>query len=153
MSINTDIGRKYDYWKNLKIPNGIPFIVRLDGNCFSRFTEQYERPFDETFYKAIVMGVKYLMTNIPEIYRAHFHSDEISLYFPRESEWFDRRVEKITSITASMMSSKFSLTVDKEAHFDSRVLLTPTKADIEAYEEDRQIGRAPCRERGEISVG
>lgn len=139
MSINTETGRKYDYWKNLKVPNGCPFIVRLDGNCFSRFTEAYERPFSEEFYQAITESVKYLMTNITDIYRVHFHSDEISLYFVKESEWFDRRVEKITSITAGMMSSKFSLTTGKEAHFDSRVLITPTQADIDAYEQDRRL--------------
>ena len=94
MSINTETGRKYDYWKNTKVPNGCCFIVRLDGNCFSRFTEQYKRPFDEDFFKAINSSVRYLMTNITDIYRAHFHSDEISLYFVKDSEWFDQRILK-----------------------------------------------------------
>jgi tRNA(His) 5'-end guanylyltransferase len=113
--------------------------VRLDGNCFSRFTERYERPFDERFYKAIVISVKYLMKNIPDIYRVHFHSDEVSLYFLARSDWFNRRVEKIVSITAGMMSSRFSLAVKSPAHFDSRVLVTPNKSDIEVYEEDRRL--------------
>lgn len=139
MSINTTIGKKYDYYKGLIVPNGCYFVVRLDGNCFSRFTERYERPFDKKFYKAMVDGTRYLMINIPNIYKAHFHSDEISLYFDRESDWFNRRVEKITSITAGMLSSKFSLEVNAEAHFDSRVLVTPTVEDVAEYEKDRRL--------------
>jgi tRNA(His) 5'-end guanylyltransferase len=139
MSINTEIGRKYDYWKGLLVPNECYFVVRLDGNCFSRFTERYERPFDKNFYKAMVGGAVYLMENITDIYKAYFHSDEISLYFDKDSDWFNRRVQKITSITAGMLSSKFSLLAKAEAHFDSRVLVTPTKKNVEEYEEDRRL--------------
>lgn len=139
MSINTKIGRRYDFFNNFIVPNRCYFMVRLDGNCFSRFTERYKRPFDKEFYKAMVKGTKYLMENIPDIYRAHFHSDEISLYFDKKSDWFNRRIEKITSITAGMLSSKFSLLVKDEAHFDSRVLITPTKKDVRIYEKDRRL--------------
>lgn len=139
MSINTKIGRKYDFFKELVVPNGCYFMVRLDGNCFSKFTERYERPFDKDFYKAILTGTKYLMRNIADIYKAHFHSDEVSFYFGRDSEWFKRRVEKIISITAGMLSSKFSSVVGEDVHFDSRVLVTPTKKDVEEYEKDRRL--------------
>ena len=139
MSINTKIGRKYDFFKNTTVPNGCYFIVRLDGNCFSRFTTRYERPFDKKFYKAMVGSTKYLMSNITDVYKAHFHSDEISLYFNKESDWFSRKVEKITSISAGMLSSKFSLLAGAEAHFDSRVLVTPTKKDVDEYEKDRRL--------------
>ncbi|MFH1972121.1 MAG: tRNA(His) guanylyltransferase Thg1 family protein [archaeon] len=139
MSINTKTGRKYDYFKDLVVPRACYFIVRLDGNCFSKFTERFERPFDEKFHKAMVAGTEKLITYIPDIYKAHFHSDEISLYFNKDSEWFDRRVQKITSITAGILSAKFSAEVDDEAHFDSRVLVTPTKKDVEAYEKDRRL--------------
>src|SRR3990167_454650 len=139
MSINTDIGRKYDFYKNLIVPRGCYFIVRLDGNCFSRFTERFERPFDVNFYRAMLHGIKKLMTEVTDIYRVHFHSDEISCYFKKESEWFNRRVEKITSITSGILSVAFSKYLDTEAHFDSRILVTPTKEDIEEYEKDRRL--------------
>ena len=139
MSINTETGRKYDYFKNLKVPEGCYFMVRLDGNCFSTFTERYERPFDEKFYQAMTTGAKQLMTYITDVYKAHFHSDEISLYFDKDSDWFDRRVEKITSITSGILSSVFSHHENVPAHFDSRVLVTPTQEDIEAYEKDRRL--------------
>jgi len=139
MSINTTIGRKYDFYKGLIVPNGCYFMVRLDGNCFSRFTERYERPFDKRFYQAMLEGTKELMTYIPDIYKAHFHSDEISLYFDKNSQWFDRRIEKIISITAGILSAKFSQEVKAQAHFDSRILVTPTKRDVEIYEKDRRL--------------
>ncbi len=139
MSINTKTGRKYDYFKDLIVPNDCYFMVRLDGNCFSNFTRRYQRPFDERFYKAMVGGSKYLMKMITDVYKVHFHSDEISLYFDKDSTWFNRRIEKICSISAGMLSSKFSRLVDDDAHFDSRVLITPTKKDVEAYEEDRRL--------------
>ena len=139
MSINTETGRKYDFYKNLIVPRGCHFIVRLDGNCFSRFTTRYNRPFDAEFYRAIAKSVKTLMVMVPDIYRVHFHSDEISAYFKKESEWFNRRVEKIISITSGILSSHFSLAVGADAHFDSRILITPTKDDIEEYEKDRRL--------------
>lgn len=40
MSINTYIGRYYDYYKNMIVPHGVMFIVRLDGNCFSDMTNK-----------------------------------------------------------------------------------------------------------------
>ena len=117
MSINTKIGRKYDYFKDLIVPRGCYFMVRLDGNCFSSFTKRFERPFDKRFYMAMVAGTEKLMTYIPDIYKAHFHSDEISLYFNKGSEWFNRRVQKITSITSGILSAKFSAKVGDEAHY------------------------------------
>ena len=36
MSINTEIGRKYDFYKGWKVPNGCYFIVRLDGKEIAR---------------------------------------------------------------------------------------------------------------------
>ena len=134
MSINTEVGTRYDYLKSLIIPNGCYFIVRLDGNCFNSYTNQFKRPFDIEFYNLMLSGAKTLMRNISDVYKAHFHSDEVSIYFNKNSDWFDRRLQKIISITAGMLSAKFG-----NAHFDSRVLLTPTISDVEEYEKDRRL--------------
>jgi len=85
------------------------------------------------------IGAKYLMKKLPDIFKIHFHSDEISCYFKRESDWFNRRIEKIVSITAGMLSSIFSKEVDSLVQFDSRILITPTMKDIEEYEKDRRL--------------
>ncbi len=143
MSINTQTGRKYDFYRNWIVPNECYFMVRLDGNCFSTYTDQMQRPFDQGFYQAIAKSTIKLMGYVPDIYKAHFHSDEVSLYFEKDSDWFNRRIEKIISITAGLLTSYFVLEVEKygwgAAHFDSRVLVTPTKEDVEAYEKDRRL--------------
>jgi len=140
MSIDTKIGKKYDHYKKLTVPYGCYFIVRLDGNCFSNYCRGFKRPFDERFYETMKNCGKYLIENISDIYKLHSHSDEISLYFNRDSKWFNRRVEKICSITAGMLSSRFTeLSPLGLAHFDSRVLVTPTKRDVSRYEKDRRL--------------
>ena len=35
------------------IPPDWPFIVRLDGNSFSKFTKQLKKPFDDIFLKIV----------------------------------------------------------------------------------------------------
>ncbi len=58
-----------------------PYIVRLDGNSFSKFTKRMKKPFDDNFMKAMCLtaGDLLIKFNPSTVYT---HSDEITLIFP-----------------------------------------------------------------------
>lgn len=108
---------KYD----ISIPNDQPYIVRLDGNRFSKFTRHLKQPFDNNFIKAMMLTMSDLLTTYRAM-TAYSHSDEITLIFPAippEMEAkgvchiFNGRVCKIISEMASYCSLRFTYYLKK----------------------------------------
>lgn len=123
----------------------IPCIIRVDGRAFSKLTKNFNKPFDEAFIQAMDASAKYLAENVSDCILAYVQSDEISLILrPTENPWFDWRIQKLTSVTASMASVTFTMAMEKASFsaetksptylqasrlcptFDSRVLSLPT---------------------------
>ncbi len=75
--------------------------MRTDGRSFSCLTEKnFQKPFDPAFHKL----------------------DEISLILPPSWDHFDRRVEKILSLSASIFGINFTQESGNIlAQFDSRI--------------------------------
>jgi len=134
---DTENTKNLEFYQSIKIPSGCNFIVRLDGNRFTKYTTKFEKPFDVKFNRYMEEVAKFLMTEIPNIEKAHFYSDEISLYFGDNSDWFDNRVEKIVSISSAMASAKWRDISGDLVWFDSRIILTPKKELRDVYEKDR----------------
>lgn len=134
---DTESVKHLEYYQNLQIPYGMPFIVRIDGNRFTKYTKKYTKPFDIDFHKKMVNTAKFVMKEVPFIYESHIFSDEISFYFNSDTEWFDRRVEKIVSILSAMASSYFSKESGDVVWFDARIILTPTEDLVKEYRKDR----------------
>ena len=109
-----------------------PIFVRIDGRAFHRLASHlsFEKPFDETFHRAMVNVSESLVTNSglnPDF--AYTFSDEISLYF--SSVPFRGRVEKIDSIASSYAASALSLNIHpgSPVAFDARIVqITPELA-------------------------
>ncbi len=107
-----------------------PVAIRLDGKAFHTFTRGFNRPFDKCFGDAMVKTMEYLCENIQGCVFGYTQSDEITLilldYQTFDTQpWFDYRVDKLCSITASMatlaFNRAFSDTVDEwgSVTFDS----------------------------------
>jgi tRNA(His) 5'-end guanylyltransferase len=117
-----------------------PFIVRLDGRAFHRFTRDmgFEKPYDRRFSDAMAtVSEKLLSSSGLEPSFAYTFSDEISLFFPLAP--FNGRVEKIDSVCASYAASALTLALGlaEPVAFDSRVLIADVPAAI-AYMALRQ---------------
>jgi tRNA(His) guanylyltransferase len=96
-----------------------PFIVRLDGNSFSKFTKQMKKPFDDNFMKAMCLTAGDLLEKFKPS-TAYTHSDEITLIFPpaltkeehdsgeNKVHLFNGKHSKIISLTASYCSIRFN---------------------------------------------
>lgn len=113
----------------------LPIYARMDGKCFSNFTKNMKRPFDETMSKAMVETTKYLITETHAL-MGYTQSDEISLVWyhpePKSESWLGGKPHKLISILASMTTIKFNLEIFKYAGFtgipifDCRVFNLPT---------------------------
>ncbi|WFN33765.1 tRNA 5'-guanylyltransferase [Methanogenium sp. S4BF] len=117
-----------------------PFIVRLDGRAFHRFTRDmgFEKPYDRRFSDAMAAVSEQLLSSSGlEPSFAYTFSDEISLFFPLAP--FNGRVEKIDSVCASYAASALTLALHltEPVAFDSRVIAADVPAAV-AYMVMRQ---------------
>lgn len=116
----------------------VPILARIDGRSFSRWTRTLRRPFDERFSAAMIATARYLLDQSGARV-AYVQSDEISLVLlsedPKQSVFFDGRVQKLTSVLASLAAARFALAVrdllperaDDPAAFDCRAWVVPSR--------------------------
>ena len=135
--------KQYEECYNVRMPRHFPIIVRIDGRAFHSWTRRVNctRPFDETLMGMMAQTTKCLCENIEGCTFAYTQSDEISLLLrddqsPFSNPWFDKRLQKITSLTASMATFYFNAVNGFEkklpAFFDSRAFVMPLE-DIRPY--------------------
>jgi len=140
--------RAMECFHSLRLLPGAWPIVRVDGRGFSRFTEaRFEKPFDARFREIMVATATALLEEMDGIY-AYTESDEISVLFPPEWDFFDRELEKIVSLSAGIASATFTQTCGERAHFDSRVLLAVNEEAVSDYFRWRQSDAARCALNG-----
>ena len=108
--------RMKEYYEDIsktKLMRRTPVAIRIDGRAFHTFTRGFQKPFDEILIKSMQETMKYLCENIQGAKFGYTQSDEITIilidYDTLEtSAWFDYKVQKICSITASMATMAFN---------------------------------------------
>lgn len=135
--------REFEIYSSKKIIPDVYFALRLDGRSFSKLTENlgYARPFDENFKRTMISVSSGLQEEFNSLL-SYTQSDEISLVFDKNTDLFNRRVEKLLSTAASYASCKFSLKAnleDQVVMFDSRLIVLPNKENIVDYLHSRHI--------------
>lgn len=118
-----------------------PICVRLDGKAFHTFTRGLQRPYDKRLSDAMIETMNFLVEKT-DARLGYTQSDEITLvYFKvatHQQTFFGSRVQKLTSVLASMATAKFNSEVTKNipekadlfAFFDCRVWNVPTLQDV-----------------------
>jgi tRNA(His) 5'-end guanylyltransferase len=140
--------RELEYFHNLRILPGAWVVIRLDGRSFSKFTKsRFQKPFDLEFHKIMVQTTSDLLQELQGIY-AYTESDEISVLFSPNWDLFDRSLEKIISISASIASSTFTHVSQTKVNFDSRVWLGVNKLQVVDYFRWRQTDATRCALNG-----
>jgi tRNA(His) 5'-end guanylyltransferase len=140
--------RAMECFHALRVLPGAWPVLRLDGRGFSRLTEtRFEKPFDALFHSLMCRTAETLLVELGALF-VYTESDEISVLLPRASTVFDREVEKLVSISASVAGSTFSLGLGGAAHFDSRVWVGPADQDVVDYFRWRQADAARCALNG-----
>ena len=135
--------KQYEECYNLRMTRHLPIIVRIDGRAFHSWTRRMNctKPFDERLMEMMAQTAKSLCENIEGCVFAYTQSDEISLLLrddlsPFCSPWFDKRLQKVTSLSASMATYYFNSVnmFEKKlpAFFDSRAFVLP-KEEVRSY--------------------
>jgi tRNA(His) guanylyltransferase len=95
-------------FSGLTVLDGMYIVVRVDGRSFTKYTERarYTKPFDENFSLRMVTAMRRLMVELGAVY-GHTHSDEISVLLKPSFDLFNRRPEKLVSVSAGITSASF----------------------------------------------
>lgn len=140
--------RAREWFHTLTVPVGAWTVVRVDGRGFSRLTEQgFDKPFDARFSRLMVETAQAMLTEFDARY-AYTESDEISLVLDPGHDRFGRSVEKIVSVSAGIASAAFTHAADQPAHFDSRIWVGTSEADVLDYVSWRQADATRCALNG-----
>lgn len=138
--------KEYENVSNFKLMRKGYTILRLDGKAFHTYTKGLDKPFDQGLVDDMDNTAIYLCENIQNVVCGYVQSDEITLVLCdfekiNTSPWFDNKIQKICSVSASMATAKFnqlrfarefvkrqgSPNFEKLAMFDSRVFQVPNK--------------------------
>lgn len=108
--------------------------ARIDGRGFSKFTKGMQKPFDIDLQTLMIQVTEALVKKTHAI-AGYTQSDEISLIWNRDNIFFDGKIQKLSSILASMATSHFIIEglttsifgyiADRMPHFDARVFDLP----------------------------
>jgi tRNA(His) guanylyltransferase len=141
-----DLGnRMKDQYENrtrFLLPRRTWTVIRVDGKAFHTFTRDLEEVYD----LALVDSLNYAATKLCEEAQgalfAYLQSDEISVVLQdfkdeRTQAWFDGNVQKIASVSASIVTARFNQYFngfdEKVATFDARVFTIPDPIEVENY--------------------
>jgi len=136
---------KNEIFSKTSVPLETPFFVRLDGWRFRALAEHIgaEKPFDEKFAQCLVGSGKTLFEKGFSPTLVYVVSDELNILFDGKAP-FNGRVEKIDSVVPSLVSSAFSLQLQRffgktvVVAFDSRIIVAPSIEEILGYLSWRQ---------------
>lgn len=127
--------KAYEAVGDTRLDVHLPICARIDGRSFSKFTRNYDRPFDARISHAMRATAAYLVEQT-HARIGYVQSDEISLIYmaetPESSVFFDGRVQKLCSVLASMAAGKFMRELPDEPRipsFDARVWQVPSRTE------------------------
>lgn len=118
----------------------LPIVARIDGRCFSVFTNGMKRPFDPEM-TAMMVATTVELVSETNASMGYTQSDEITLAWhstdPKSQVWFDGRVAKMTSQLGALATLYFYRLVvkrmpdyaEKLPTFDARVWQVPNRTE------------------------
>lgn len=125
------------------IPERQPFIIRLDGVRFSRWTKILDNKHDYRLPLIFELTLKPFFEKLDNLRLIYQQSDEVNILFspvrPNSQHPYGGKTYKLLSILSSMLSVEFTWNAEriigefKPAYFDARIILPETKQDIIDY--------------------
>ena len=98
---------------NIRLMRRCPVVMRWDMCHGHSYTKGFDRPFDKIYMQTMQQTMEALCKEIQGAVFGYTQSDEITLVLVdyqtlETSAWFDNRLEKMTSVGASMASRFFN---------------------------------------------
>lgn len=136
MKENTPLTTRMQGYENapkVQFPSDSIIVARIDGRGFSKFTKNFDKPFDRWFTTKMIEVTKALVEETCATV-GYTQSDEISLIWhtdnPNGQVFFNGKLQKLVSICASIATAYFNNPgCDDQplAFFDCRVFTVPSK--------------------------
>ena len=133
--------KRYERTTDFYLPPRTPVLIRVDGRAFHTWTRRADRPFDRDIAESMVEATIVCAKEMAGFRLAYHQSDEVTFVLLdtatlQTQPWFDNRLSKLASVTASMFTAAFnaaihdradrtSLWVRGPATFDARVFPVP----------------------------
>lgn len=88
-------------------------LLRIDGKAFHTYTKGLKRPFDDGLIDDMDAAAIYACKKIQGAVMAYVQSDEITIVITdfekiTTDAWFDNNVQKMVSVSASLVTSEFN---------------------------------------------
>jgi tRNA(His) guanylyltransferase len=128
----------YQEASDYKILNRLPIIICINGRAFSKLTSLIEKPYCTKFAEGMLAATLKLCMEIEGALFGYQHNDEIIIVARNDqsldtSAWYDNKIQKICSVTASMATTYFKnyigsteLNLLGEPMFTSQIFAVPT---------------------------
>lgn len=155
--LGTRMKEQYENRTRYYLPRRTYTIIRLDGCHFKTYTHGLDKPFDKGLMEDIDNSIITMLPQVQGVVFAYTQSDEISLLLtdfatPNTSAWFDANLQKMVSVSASLMTGSFNYNRFKRelsqkienrtlgdskafvlASFDSRCFTIPDRIEVMNY--------------------
>lgn len=105
--------KEYEAVSQNKLIKRLPVIIRVDGKCAHSFCKYLIKPYDNIFNTAMQSMMKHMCQEIQGAIFGYTQSDECSILLQswetlETDAWFDNKVQKLTSVSASMATFYFN---------------------------------------------
>lgn len=89
---------KFATFHDVKVPFGAFAAIRIDGKSFHKAfaARKLKKPYDERIRDGMHRVVRAVMRGVGGVF-AHTHGDEASILLPKDSNLYERRVERLIS--------------------------------------------------------
>ena len=157
--LGTRIKENYENRTRYYVPRRTYTLIRLDGSHWHTYTRGLNKPFDDGLSQDIDNAIISMLPQIQGVVFAFAQSDEISILLsdfalPTTSAWFDGNIQKMASVSASIITAEFNKLricryIDesgldlrdwhfddkyiKTAYFDSRIFTIPDRIEVMNY--------------------
>lgn len=133
--------KAYEGVTDITLTRRMPLILRIDGRAFHTWTRSRAQPFDSSLMQAFVQTALSVCAAMDGAIFAYGQSDEVSFllqdwYGLDTNPWFNKRLQKVVSISASLFTAHFNQAVQDThpplAFFDARAFGVPLE-DVNNY--------------------
>jgi len=127
----------YQDSSDYKLLNRLPIVISINGRAFAKATELLDKPYCPKFAECMLSTTVRLCSEIEGALFAYQHNDEIIVVArndqsPETTPWYDNKLQKICSVTASIATLHFSscantidLNLIGDPIFTSQVFVVP----------------------------
>jgi len=119
-------------------------IIRCDGRGFGKLKDSgvFKKPYDKDFHDKLLKISSQALSDLFRDGMAYIISDEISFILPKEFCLFNRKIEKLLSVTAGYLSGEgslefYELGIDPVS-FDAKIFEFDTIDEVLEYLDERK---------------